>query len=173
VLAPTAGRVLEVPVTTGSVLLAGDTAATVAEAHYVLRLSVPERHTRFLKPGDPVRLDGQELGETGPAFGQVTLIYPQIQDGRVRVDATAAGIGDYFVGERIRVWVSAGTRETFAIPEGFVLTRSGVDYVLLRNGTGPAVEVPVQRGRALPTPSMPDGLEILTGLMPGDVLVRP
>jgi RND family efflux transporter MFP subunit len=173
VLAPTAGRVLDVPVTTGSVLLAGDTLATVAEQNYVLRLSVPERHAQFLKLGDPIRLDGQELGETGPSVGKVTLIYPLIQDGRVRVDATAAGIGAYFVGERIRVWVSAGTRRTFAIPAKFVLTRSGVDYVMLRGAAGQIVEIPVQRGRPLPTPSMPDGLEILSGLAPDDILVQP
>jgi len=173
VLAPTAGRVLEIPVTAGSVVLGGDTLATVAEQNYVLRLSVPERHARFLKPGDPVRLDGQELGETGPAFGKVSLIYPLIQDGRVRVDATVAGIGTYFVGERIGVWVSAGQRRAYVVPDRFVLTRSGVDYVLLRGASGQSTETPVQRGRALPTPTMPDGLEILTGLAPDDVLVQP
>jgi hypothetical protein len=33
--------------------------------------------------------------------------------------------------------------------------------------------VPVQRGRELPRPDMPDALEILSGLKSGDVLVRP
>ncbi len=173
VLAPTAGRVLEVPVTAGSVLLAGDTLATVAEQNYVLRLSVPERHAQFLKLGDAVRLDGNELGESGPVFGKVTLIYPQILDGRVRMDATAAGIGEYFVGERIRVWVSAGVRKTFVIPTKYVLTRSGIDYVRLRRADGRITEIPVQRGRALPSAAMPDGLEILSGLAPDDVLEQP
>jgi hypothetical protein len=35
------------------------------------------------------------------------------------------------------------------------------------------IDVPVQRGRALPRPDMPDALEILSGLKAGDVLVRP
>ena len=52
VLAPTAGRVLKVPVTTGTVILPGETVATVAEQHFILRLRVPERHARFLKVGD-------------------------------------------------------------------------------------------------------------------------
>ena len=173
VLAPTAGRVLEVPITAGSVVMAGDTLATVAEQNYVLRLSVPERHAQFLKRGDPIRLDGKEVGGAGPIFGKVALIYPAIQDGRVRVDATAAGIGQYFVGERIRVWVSAGMRRTYAIPANFVLTRSGIDYVTLRAAANQSVDIPVQRGRPLPTPSMPDGVEILSGLADGDVLVRP
>ena len=63
VLAPTSGRVLKVPVTTGTVILAGETVATVAEQNFVLRLRVPERHARFLKAGDPVRIDGEESGQ--------------------------------------------------------------------------------------------------------------
>ena len=35
------------------------------------------------------------------------------------------------------------------------------------------IDVPVQRGRQLPRPDMPDALEILSGLKAGDVLVRP
>ena len=68
VLAPTSGRVLKVPVTTGTVILAGETVATVAEQNFVLRLRVPERHARFLKAGDPVRIDGEELGKSGAAI---------------------------------------------------------------------------------------------------------
>ena len=173
VLAPVAGRVIEVPVTDGSVVMAGDTLATVAEQNYVLRLSVPERHALFLKLGDTVRVDSRELGVTGPAFGKIVLIYPQIRDGRVRVDATATGIGDYFVGERIRVWVSAGMRTTYVIPSSFVFSRSGLDFVRLRQADGQTIDIPVQRGRALPSPAMPDGLEILSGLAPGEILVKP
>ena len=58
VLAPTAGRVLKVPVTAGTVILPGETVATIAEQNFVLRLRVPERHALFLKAGDTVRVDG-------------------------------------------------------------------------------------------------------------------
>ena len=34
------------------------------------------------------------------------------------------------------------------------------------------MDVPVQRGRELPTPALPDGLEILSGISAGDQLVR-
>lgn len=173
VLAPTAGRVLDVPLIQGSVVLQGDTVATIAEQDYVLRLDVPERHAAFLKLGDTVRFDGQELGETRPAFGKITLIYPQIRDGRVRVDATAHGVGDYFVGERVRVWIPAGTRKTYVIPSFYVLTRFGLDFVRVLQPNGKTLDIPVQRGRDLPTPAMPDGLEILSGLTPGEVLVQP
>lgn len=173
VLAPKAGRVLQVPVATGTVVLNGDTIATVAEQNYVMRLRIPERHAQFLKLGDTVRLDGNELGEEGPAFGTISLIYPQIEDGRVLADATVSGIGDYFVGQRIRVWIPAGERQTYVVPAGYVESRFGLDYVRLRETGGAIIEVPVQRGRDLPMPKMPDGLEILSGLQPGDVLVRP
>ena len=53
------------------------------------------------------------------------------------------------------------------------MTRFGIDYARVRAGPDTIVDVPVQRGRQLPRPDMPDALEILSGLKPGDVLVRP
>jgi RND family efflux transporter MFP subunit len=173
VLAPIAGRVLTVPVTDGTVVLPGDTVATIAEQHFVLRLLVPERHALHLQAGDTVRLDGRDLGESGPAFGTITLVYPRITAGQVQADATAPGIGQYFVGERIRVWIPAGKRRAIVVPASFVFTRFGQDYVRLQRRDGTVITVPVQRGLPLPTPAMPDGLQILSGLVPGEVLVRP
>jgi RND family efflux transporter MFP subunit len=172
VLAPTSGRVLKVPLRTGTVVLAGEAVAMIAEQNFVLRLRLPERHVRFLKAGDPVRLDAEELGESGAQFGTIKLVYPQIEDGRVVADAAVDGLGDYFVGERIRVWVSGGNRPAIVIPAGYITTRFGVDYVKLRKD-GALIDVPVQRGRDLPRPEMPDGIEILSGLTAGDQLVRP
>lgn len=173
VLAPIAGRVLTVPVTDGTVVLAGDAVATLAERNFVLRLLVPERHALHLKAGDTVRLDGQDLGESGPAFGTITLVYPQITAGEVRADATVPGIGDYFVGERVRVWIPAGKRRAIVVPASFVFTRFGLDYVRLKGRDEAVLDTPVQRGLPLPTPAMPDGLQILSGLSAGEVLVRP
>ena len=173
VLAPASGRVLKVSVTVGTVVLPGETVATIAEENFVLRLRVPERHARFLKAGDPVRIAGEELGKGGAQFGTVRLVYPQIEDGRVIADATVANLGDYFVGERIRVWVSAGDRSSLLVPGSFIVIRFGIDYVRLRGAAGTVIDVPVQRGRELPRPDMPDALEILSGLKAGDVLVRP
>jgi hypothetical protein len=53
-----------------------------------------------------------------------------------------------------------------------VTTRFGIDYVRLRQ-TGGTINVPVQRGRDRPTPDFPNGLEILSGIGAGDVLVQP
>jgi RND family efflux transporter MFP subunit len=173
VLAPAAGRVLKVPLTTGTVIMAGEPVAQIAERGFVLRLRVPERHARFLKAGDAVRIDGGELGAAEPRFGTIKLVYPQIEDGRVVADAVVEGLGDYFVSERIRVWVSAGERTAFVIPAPFITTRFGVDYVRVQGAGGSERDVPVQRGRELPRPDLPDGIEILSGLKAGDRLVGP
>ncbi|MGZ5804188.1 MAG: efflux RND transporter periplasmic adaptor subunit [Xanthobacteraceae bacterium] len=173
ILAPTDGRVLRVPVTVGAVLLAGEPVATIAEGNFVLRLRVPERHARFLKVGDQIRLDGEDIGQSGPRFGTISLVYPQLEDGRVVADAMVENLGDYFVGERIRIWISAGERSAIIVPARFVATRFGVDYVRVRRNEQTVIDVPVQRGRALPRTDMPDGLEILSGLTAGDRLEQP
>lgn len=172
VLAPADGRVLKRLITVGSVVLAGDPIVTVAQQNFKLRLRVPERHARFLKAGDRIRVDGAEFAGEAAKSGVIDLVYPQIEEGRVIADATVEGLGEYFVGDRLRVWVSGGTRAAFVIPSGYVTTRFGIDYVRLQKGSG-ILDVPVQRGRELPTPALADGLEILSGISAGDQLVRP
>jgi RND family efflux transporter MFP subunit len=173
VLAPAAGRVLKVPVTAGTVILPGESVAIIAEQHFVLRLRVPERHAQFLKAGDPVRINGEEFGKSGAKFGTIQLVYPQIEEGRVIADAAVTGLGDYFVGERIRVWVSAGERSSIIVPAAFITTRFGIDYARVGKDAQTAIDVPVQRGLDQPRPDMPDALEILSGLKAGDILVKP
>lgn len=174
VLAPASGRVLRVLLTAGSVLLAGETVAQIAEAGFVLRLRVPERHARFLKAGDPIWVDGGNAEEARPLFGKVSLVYPQIEDGRVVADALVDGLGEYFVGERIGVRISTGERTALVVPKEYIATRFGVDYVKLRDDASNLdIDVPVQRGRDLPRPDLPSGIEILSGLKAGDQLVWP
>jgi RND family efflux transporter MFP subunit len=173
VLAPVAGRVLDVPVTKGTVVLGGDPIATIAESNFILRLRVPERHAITLKAGASVRVGGADLGKSGAQFGKIVLVYPKIEEGRVVADAEVPDLGDFFVGERIRVWIGAGDRRAFIVPAAFIVTRFGLDYVTLRSPEGGTIETPVQRGQERPTPAMPDALEILSGLRAGDVLVKP
>jgi RND family efflux transporter MFP subunit len=172
VLAPTSGRILKKPVTAGTVVLPGEAVAMIAEQNFVLRLRIPERHARLIEPGDPVRIDAAEIGSAGPRFGRIVLVYPQIEDGRVIADAQVEGLGDYFVGERIRVWVPGGERRVVVLPARYLATRFGLDYVRVRSAAGP-IDVPVQRGRNLPRPQLPDGIEILSGVNAGDELVPP
>ena len=150
--------------------MAGDVVATVAEQNFVLRLQIPERHARYLKVGDPVRLDGTDLGQPGVASGTITLIYPQVDNGHVVADARVSGLGDYFVGQRVLVWVSAGARTTIKVPEDLIVTRSGIDYARVWMKANGAMDVPVQRGQESGTPAE---LEILSGLQPGDRLLKP
>jgi len=173
VLAPVTGRVLTVPLTQGTVVLNGDTIATIGEQPFLLRLRVPERHAVFLKPGDPVRLAAEQLGARQGTSGRITLIYPQIDEGRVVADATVTDLGSYFVGDRVLVWISAGTRQGYVIPAGYVETRFGLDYVRLRAPGGGVTDTPVQRGEPQPSPTLPEGLEILSGVHSGDVLIYP
>jgi hypothetical protein len=58
------------------------------------------------------------------------------------------------------------------IPSSYVTTRFGIDYVRLRQADH-TVDVPVQRGRHLPSPDLADGLEVLSGVRAGDQLVQP
>ncbi|MGY4314153.1 efflux RND transporter periplasmic adaptor subunit [Bradyrhizobium sp. JR3.5] len=172
VLAPTEGRVLKRLITIGSVVLPGDPIVTVAQQNFKLRLRVPERHARRLKAGDKIRVDGAELGGEAAKWGVIDLVYPLIEEGRVIADATVEGLGEYFVGDRLRVWISGGARPAFIVPAGYVTTRFGIDYVRLQRAGG-VIDVPVQRGPELPTPALPDGLEILSGIRAGDQLMRP
>ncbi len=174
VLAPTSGRVLKVPVTMGSVVLAGESIATIAANEYLLRLELPERHARFMKVGDMVRVGARGLGpDEGPlAEGRITQVYPELDDGRVVADAEVPGLGTYFVGERVLVWISAGKRETFVVPRDLVFKRFGLDYVRLKKGDGSTADVVVQTGRDVKTDGA-DEVEILAGVTAGDKLVRP
>ncbi|WP_422001287.1 efflux RND transporter periplasmic adaptor subunit [Reyranella sp.] len=167
VLAPGDGRVLSVPVAVGSVVLPGETLATLATDNYILRLQLPERHARFLKAGDTILVGSRGLQAQDREVlrkGRVVLVYPQIDQGRVIADAIVDGLGDYFVGERTRVYVATGRRAALVVPEDHVYRRFGVSYVRLADGT----EVPVQTG--LPVDG---GIEILAGVKEGDALARP
>ncbi|MBI1214394.1 MAG: efflux RND transporter periplasmic adaptor subunit [Alphaproteobacteria bacterium] len=172
VKSPVAGRVLQVPVTAGTVVMPGETVAQIASGDYVLRLQVPERHARFMKTGDAVRL--AEPGKDGPApEGRIVLVYPQITDGRVVADARVEGLEKYFVGERVRVWISGGERQAVYIPARFISTRFGIDYVLVKGENGKTEDVIVQRGLPRALPDMPGAIEILSGLKTGDTVVSP
>jgi len=175
VLAPASGRVLKVPVTEGSVVLAGESIATIAAKEYLLRIELPERHARFIKVGDPIRVGARGLGaDAAPlSTGRITQVYPQLTDGRVIADAEVPGLGNYFVGERLLAWISAGKRDTFLVPRSFIFKRYGLDYVRLTAKDGSTEDVVVQTGRNLADEGSGEMIEVLAGLEAGDRLVRP
>lgn len=173
VLAPAGGRVLRVSVTEGSVVMAGESIATVAANEYLLRLEIPERHARSIKSGDIVRLGERSLSTSDKPLieGHITQVYPELSNGRVVADAEVPGLGSYFVGERVLVWISAGTRQTIVVPRQFVTKRFGLDYVRLASKDGTTTDVIVQTGRI--NGSGGGTIEILAGLSAGDRLVQP
>lgn len=175
VLAPAPGRVLTIPVTVGAVVMPGEAVARIAANAYVLRLELPERHARFIKKGDPVAVGGSGLlGGDGIGKGAITLVYPELQDGRVVADAKAEGLGKYFVGERVLVWISAGKRNTIAAPRAYIFKRFGLDYARIQAKDGKTIDTVVQLGQPLRLENEGAGLiEVLAGLRPGDRLVMP
>jgi len=167
VLAPGAGRILTVPVSIGRVVMPGETIATLAEDRYILRLQLPERHARFMRAGDSVQIGGRGLHEEpGDARrqGRVRIVYPEIQGGRVIADVDVEGLGNYFVGERTRVYVTTGKRETILVPRAAIYRRAGVDYIRLKDGAEIVIQTGERRG---------EDVEILSGLQDGDVVVTP
>lgn len=170
VLAPSKGRVLKVNVTKGTNVQAGDVVATLTAEAYILRMLLPERHARFIHEGQDVLVgrlgsgaDALQAAET-MRTGRIRQVYPEMQQGRVMADVTVDGLGNYFVGERVPVYVSTGNRRTFVVPPGFLFQRYGTTYVRVE-GTG---DVVVQVGQMI------DGkVEVLSGLKDGDVLVVP
>lgn len=175
VLAPGSGRVLEVKVIPGSVVMPGEAIATIATGRYLLRLELPERHARFLTAGTPVRVGDRGLdasADTPPTRGTVTKVYPRLTEGRVKADVQVDGLGTYFVGERALVWLPTGSRDTLRIPARFLTVRFGVTFVTLSDPTTPAGrEVPVQTGNRSPDPQQGEMVEVLSGLRDGDTLI--
>jgi RND family efflux transporter MFP subunit len=178
VVAPASGRVLTVPVTRGSVILPGETLATIAGGGYFLRLALPERHAQEIAEGDKVLVGRRALAPT-PAddmttFREGTLakVYPAIEGGRVLADVEVDGLGDYFVGERTLVWIPVGSRPAIVVPTRAVTTRHGVDYVrILQDDT--ETEVAVILGGEIAGDDGAATVEVLTGLVEGDRVVLP
>jgi RND family efflux transporter MFP subunit len=173
VLAPGPGRILRVPVTEGSVVLAGESIATIAASDYLLRLEVPERHARFMQKGDTLKIGHRGLGpdQQPSGEGRLVQVYPEIVHGRVIADAEVSGLGDYFVGERTLVWISTGKRKGILIPRELTFHRFGLDYV--RIAADQATDVVIQLGQPASGQVNSALVEVLAGVKPGDRLVRP
>jgi RND family efflux transporter MFP subunit len=173
VIAPAPGRVLSVPVTKGSVIMPGEAVARIAGGGYFLRLSLPERHAAHIKLGDAVIVGSRgmtDLSNSAPVSqGKVVKVYPEIEAGNVLADVEVTDLGDFFVGERTRVWIPVATRTTVSVPVAAVTNRAGVDYVRLAGGN---VDIPVITGARFDDNGTAS-VEILSGLGAGDKVVTP
>lgn len=170
VYAPADGRVTRAPIPQGAVVMPGDVVVAISTGARVLRIELPEAEANLLREGQDIRL----LDESGgaPRVARVRQVYPAIDNGMVMADLDAAGLDGSFVGARVRVLAPAGIRRAFVIPQTFLVTRYGIDYVRLWRD-GDVIEAPVQRGASVPTDTMPDGIEILSGLRAGDSILPP
>jgi RND family efflux transporter MFP subunit len=167
VKAPGPGRILTIPVSVGRVVMPGETIATLAEDNYILRLQLPERHARFMRAGDRVEIGARGLHQDAGGArkeGRVRTVYPEIQGGRVVADVDVKGLGDYFVGERARVYVTTGKRDAILAPKSAIYRRAGVDFVRLADGGEVVVQTGDMHG---------DEVEILSGLRDGDRVQTP
>ncbi|MCO5066388.1 MAG: efflux RND transporter periplasmic adaptor subunit [Rhizobiaceae bacterium] len=176
VLAPATGRVLTVPVTPGSVILAGEAVSRIATGPYYLRLSLPERHATEIVEGAAVEVGarGRTQSPDKPVAmrkGRIVKVYPEIADGRVIADVDVADIGNYFVNERTLVLIPVGTRTVLAVPPAAVTTLHGIDYVRVVTADG-EMDVTVIPGENFKDDGQ-ERIEILTGLHDGDRIVLP
>lgn len=162
VLAPVAGRVLDVPVAQGAVVMPGEPVAQLGGGGIFLRLAVPERHAAELNEGDAIEIEGA----AGAVAGRLVKVYPLIENGRVVADVEVADLSDRFVDARVLVRLPVGERAALLVPETALLTRGGLDFVGIE-GAGLRTVVPGARvvvdGAAM--------VEVLTGLKAGDAVL--
>lgn len=163
VLAPADGKILTVPVTKGSVLMAGETVATLGGGGFFLRLSIPERHATLLESGATLAVETTG----GPLDGRLAKIYPQIEGGRVTADVEVPGLPTDFVDARLLVRVPVGTRQAMLVPANAVTSRSGIDTLRVTSGTGEIART-VMLGERYGS-----DVEVLSGLAAGDTVVLP
>lgn len=168
VLAPTTGKVLTVPVTRDTVIMAGETVATIGGGGFFLRLAVPERHADLLEEGATIEIDGT----TGDhRTGRLAKIYPEIDNGRVIADVEVDALPTNFVNKRLLIRLPVGERQALLVPQAAVTSRYGIDYVTVKSGEATA-ERTVVTARPITHEGVPM-TEILTGIRAGDEVVLP
>lgn len=166
VLAPAAGRIVEVPITRGAVVLPGETIAHLATGGTFLRLAIPERHAAELKEGDPILIENAKGQDAGAAQGKLVKVYPLIADGRVVADVEVQGLSDRFIGNRLLVRLPVGSHPALLVPSTAILHRAGLDFVAVDTGAGPVMRVVVPGQRQMANGV--EEVEILSGLAAGD-----
>ncbi|HEX9857093.1 MAG TPA: efflux RND transporter periplasmic adaptor subunit [Paracoccaceae bacterium] len=165
VLAPVAGRVLDVPLANGAVVLPGEAVATIGGGGFFLRLAVPERHAAFLTEGAAIPIETPG----GAAQGTLARIYPLIENGRVIADVEVRGLAESFVDARVLVRLPVDERQALLVPQAAVFGHSGLDFVAVQ-GAGGALARAVVLGQR----HLIDGaemIEVLAGLTAGDIVV--
>jgi RND family efflux transporter MFP subunit len=170
VVAPSAGEVTRIPAPRGAVIMPGEVVVLITTGAPVLRIELPESEAASLKQGQSIRFLADDSEE--PRLATIRQVYPAVTSGRVMADIDASGIDRQLIGGRVRVMAPAGERLAIVVPDAYIDTRYGADYVRLSRKGGATIEAPVQRGSRVPLEDMPDGVEILSGLRAGDVILQ-
>lgn len=165
VLAPAAGRVLDVPVAKGAVLMPGEAVATISAGGTFLRLAVPERHAMMLDEGATIRIEDP----SGARDGKLVKVYPLIENGRVIADVEVEGASDRFVDARVLVRLPMGDRSALLVPATAIVSRAGLDFVQVETAAGPLMRAVVPGDRIATDTG--DMVEVLSGLVAGDRVV--
>ena len=162
---------MNVPVSLGRVILPGETIATLAEDQYILRLQLPERHAQFMRAGDTVLIGARGMQAEATETMREGKGAPRLSRNSGRTGhrrRRGAGLGDYFVGERTRVYIDAGTRRALVVPASYVYRRAGVELRPPRRRRRDRRAA--RRARDI---GEVKGVEILAGLKDGDTLAAP
>ncbi|MFN4128454.1 MAG: efflux RND transporter periplasmic adaptor subunit [Paracoccaceae bacterium] len=165
VLAPAAGRILDVPVAKGAVVMPGEAMATLAVGGIFLRLSVPERLATSLTEGGEIQIESAQTVSTG----RLAKVYPLIENGRVTADVEVEALSDSFVDARVLVRLPVGHHEALVVPQTALTTRSGLDFVGVQTADGIMLRTVVPGVRF--TLNGVEQVEILSGLVAGDSIV--
>ena len=165
VLAPVAGRVLDVPQVKGAVVMPGEVVAVVGGGGTYLRIAVPERHAGALEAGDKIMISEGAADREGV----LARVYPLIEGGRVVADVEIEGLPDDFVGARMLVRLPVGERAALMVPKADVVTRAGLDFVGVEGAEG-AVLRSIVPGEMQLVGGV-EMVEVISGLVAGDVVV--
>lgn len=170
ITAPAAGKVTRIPSPKGSVIMPGEVVVAISTGVPVLRIELPESEAERIEQGQTIRYFSEDDPDT-LRDATVRQVYPAVTRGRVIADLDAPGMETALVGARVKVMAPAGERQAIVIPAEYILTRFGADYVRLVRPGGAVVEAPIQKGARAPTEAMPSGVEVLSGLRPGDQIL--
>jgi len=162
IIAPASGRVIHATVPVGSVVMAGQSVATITAGNRVVRIELPEGQASALTVGQSLTLDANGIRATGT----ITEVYPSVTAGQVVADVTASGLDGVVIGQKVVAYVGVGQRTAIVLPKRFVIARYGLDYVQVLQKNGTILETTVQTAST----GDPDQIEILGGLSAGDAV---
>jgi len=157
---------------TGEYLAAGAPVAEVVRIDPLrLRLALPEREAASVRSGQPVEVVTEASGAAyagATRTGVVARLAPSLdaQSRTLLIEADIPNPGSLRPGNFVRARILVGTRETPTVPTSSVVTFAGLQKVILVRD-GKAVEQPVTTGQV-----EGDRIEILSGVKPGDAVVR-